>query len=224
MQRSGVRSSSSPPPDPEALALAIQGTGCIQCNRFSSIFQRVQVAASTSRRPHGSRLCLFGWAIKLIGWRATVHCATAPTPELFEIAPLRAKAMLNKSSRVWAPWFGLGCKALTTAIAQLWRGFATPQTAQNRADRAARDLFSVALSQPPVHRTGRSRSAGPKPRQWPFQTRLRKWSTISGPRAVRLQRRPVLRPGGQGQGGSARRNGHRKPSGSRCACCAWSVV
>ena len=55
------------------------------------------------------------------------------------------KAMLNKSSRVWALWFGMGCKAQTTAIAQLWRGFSTPQTAQNRADRAARDLFSVAL-------------------------------------------------------------------------------
>ena len=27
--------------------------------------------------------------------------------------------MLNKSSRVWAPWFGMGCKAQTTAIAQL---------------------------------------------------------------------------------------------------------
>jgi hypothetical protein len=54
--------------------------------------------------------------------------------------------MLNKSSRVWAPWFGMGCKAQTTAIAQLWRGFATPQTAQNRDDRAARDLFSVALT------------------------------------------------------------------------------
>ncbi len=53
--------------------------------------------------------------------------------------------MLNKSSRVWAPWFGMGCKAQTTAIAQLWRGFATPQTAQNRDDRAAMDLFSVAL-------------------------------------------------------------------------------
>ena len=39
----------------------------------------------------------------------------------------------------------MGCKAKTTAIAQLWRGFATLQTAQNRADRAARDLFSVAL-------------------------------------------------------------------------------
>ena len=39
----------------------------------------------------------------------------------------------------------MGCKAQTTAIAQLWRGFATPQTAQSRADRAARDLFSVAL-------------------------------------------------------------------------------
>ena len=57
-----------------------------------------------------------------------------------------AKAMLNKSSRVGAPWFGMGCKAQTTAIAQLWRGFATPQTAQNRDDRAARDLFSVALT------------------------------------------------------------------------------
>ena len=53
--------------------------------------------------------------------------------------------MLNKSSRVWAPWFGMGCKAQTTAIAQLWRGFATLQTAQDRADRATRDLFSVAL-------------------------------------------------------------------------------
>ena len=54
--------------------------------------------------------------------------------------------MLNKSARVWAPWFGMGCKARTTAIAPLWRGFATLQTAQNRADRAARDLFSVALT------------------------------------------------------------------------------
>ena len=54
--------------------------------------------------------------------------------------------MLNKSSRVWAPWFGMGCKAQILAIAQLWRGFATPQTAQNRDDRAARDLFSVALA------------------------------------------------------------------------------
>ena len=66
--------------------------------------------------------------------------------------------MLNKSLRVWAPWFGMGCKAQTTAIAQLWRGFATPQTAQNRDDRAARDLFSVALtrhdacSSPPAKR------------------------------------------------------------------------
>ena len=67
--------------------------------------------------------------------RAARGRATRPSP----------KAMLNKSWRVWAPWFGLGCKAQTTAIAQLWRGFATPQTAQNRADRAARDLFSVAL-------------------------------------------------------------------------------
>ena len=40
----------------------------------------------------------------------------------------------------------MGCKAQTTAIAQLWRGFATPQTAQNRDDRAARNLFSVALA------------------------------------------------------------------------------
>ena len=40
----------------------------------------------------------------------------------------------------------MGCKAKTTAIAQLRRGFATLQTAQNRADRAARDLFSVALA------------------------------------------------------------------------------
>ena len=39
----------------------------------------------------------------------------------------------------------MGCKPQTTVIAQLWRGFATPQTAQNRDDRAARDLFSVAL-------------------------------------------------------------------------------
>ena len=54
--------------------------------------------------------------------------------------------MLNKSLRVWEPWFGMGCKVQTTAIAQLWRGFATPQTAQNRADRAAGDLFSVALT------------------------------------------------------------------------------
>ena len=58
------------------------------------------------------------------------------------------KAMLNKSARLWAPWFGMGCKAQTTAIAQLWRGFATLQTAQNRDDRAERDLFSVALSCP----------------------------------------------------------------------------
>jgi hypothetical protein len=41
----------------------------------------------------------------------------------------------------------MGCKAQTTAIAQLWRGFATPQTSQNMDDRAARNLFSVALSQ-----------------------------------------------------------------------------
>ena len=54
--------------------------------------------------------------------------------------------MLNQSSRVWAPWFGMGCKAQTTVIAPLWRGFATLQTAQNRDDRAARDLFSVALA------------------------------------------------------------------------------
>ena len=60
--------------------------------------------------------------------------------------------MLSKSSRVWAPWFGMGCKAQTTAIAQLWRGFATPQTAQNRDDRAARDLFSVALASAPSAR------------------------------------------------------------------------
>jgi hypothetical protein len=59
--------------------------------------------------------------------------------------------MLNKSSRVWAPWFGMGCKAQTTAIAQLRRGFATLQTAQNRDDRAARDLFSVALMRHPNH-------------------------------------------------------------------------
>ena len=38
----------------------------------------------------------------------------------------------------------MGCQAQTTAIASLWRGFATSQTAQNRDDRAARDLFSVA--------------------------------------------------------------------------------
>ena len=56
--------------------------------------------------------------------------------------------MLNKSSRMWAPWFGMGCKAQTTAIAPQWRGFATLQTAQNRDDRAARDLFSVALTAP----------------------------------------------------------------------------
>jgi hypothetical protein len=47
---------------------------------------------------------------------------------------------------MWAPWFGMGCKAQTTAVAQLWRGFARPQTAQNRDDRAAKDLFSVVLS------------------------------------------------------------------------------
>jgi hypothetical protein len=41
------------------------------------------------------------------------------------------------------------CKAQTTAIAQLWRGFATPQRAQSEALRAARDLFSVALSANP---------------------------------------------------------------------------
>ena len=29
----------------------------------------------------------------------------------------RVRATLNKSSRVWAPWFGMGCKAKTTAIA-----------------------------------------------------------------------------------------------------------
>jgi hypothetical protein len=57
---------------------------------------------------------------------------------------MAAKTVLNKSSRVWAPWFGMDCKA-QTAIAPLWRGFATPQTAHNRDDRAARDLFSVAI-------------------------------------------------------------------------------
>ena len=70
-------------------------------------------------------------------------------PQLPNLTGPRApgvRAMLNKSSRVWAPWFGMGCKARTTAIAPLWRGFATPQTAQNRDDRAARDLFSVALA------------------------------------------------------------------------------
>jgi hypothetical protein len=36
------------------------------------------------------------------------------------------------------------CKAQTTAIAQLWRGFATPQSARSEVLRAARDLFSVA--------------------------------------------------------------------------------
>jgi CO/xanthine dehydrogenase Mo-binding subunit len=60
-------------------------------------------------------------------------------------------AMLNKSSRVWAPWFGMGCKAQTTVIAQLWRGFATLQAAQNRDDRAAKDLLSVALKGKPFH-------------------------------------------------------------------------
>jgi hypothetical protein len=37
------------------------------------------------------------------------------------------------------------CAAQTTAIAQLWRGIATPQGAQSEVLRAARDLFSVAL-------------------------------------------------------------------------------
>jgi hypothetical protein len=37
------------------------------------------------------------------------------------------------------------CKAQTTAIARLWRGFATPQGAQSEVLRAARDMFSVAL-------------------------------------------------------------------------------
>ena len=37
------------------------------------------------------------------------------------------------------------CKAQTTAIAQLWRGFATPLGAQSGVLRAARDLISVAL-------------------------------------------------------------------------------
>jgi len=40
----------------------------------------------------------------------------------------------------------MGCKAQTTAIAQLWRGFATPQTAQSEDAPHARNLFSVALS------------------------------------------------------------------------------
>ena len=61
-------------------------------------------------------------------------------------SPPSLRAMLNKSSRVWAPWFGMGCKAQITAIAPLWRGFATPQTARNRDDCAAKDLFSVALA------------------------------------------------------------------------------
>jgi hypothetical protein len=34
-----------------------------------------------------------------------------------------AKAALNKSLRMGAPWFGMGCKARTAAIAR----FATPQ-------------------------------------------------------------------------------------------------
>ena len=55
------------------------------------------------------------------------------------------RATLNKSPRGRAPRFGMGCKAQTTAIAQLWRGFATPQTAQTEDDRLARDLLSVAL-------------------------------------------------------------------------------
>ena len=37
------------------------------------------------------------------------------------------------------------CKAKTAAIDQLWRGFATPQSAQSKVLRAASDLFSVAL-------------------------------------------------------------------------------
>jgi hypothetical protein len=38
------------------------------------------------------------------------------------------------------------CKAKTTAIARLWRGFATLQGAQIKVLCATRDLFSVALT------------------------------------------------------------------------------
>ena len=81
-------------------------------------------------------------SVKLFRFKAG-KCPARPGGAPCAVEP---KAMLNKSSRVWAPLFGMGCKAQTTAIAQLWRGFATLQTAQNRDDRAARDLFSVALN------------------------------------------------------------------------------
>ena len=38
---------------------------------------------------------------------------------LLKFRRLLEKAMLTKSSRVWAPWFGMGCKAQTTVIAPL---------------------------------------------------------------------------------------------------------
>ena len=44
------------------------------------------------------------------------------------------------------PCFGMHRKAQTTAIAQLWRGFASSQGAQSGVLRAAGDLFSVALA------------------------------------------------------------------------------
>ena len=55
------------------------------------------------------------------------------------------RATLIKSPRDRAPRFGMGCKAKTTAIAPLWRGFSTPQTAQSGDARPVRDLISVAL-------------------------------------------------------------------------------
>ena len=82
----------------------------------------------------------------LRSWVRVLRRLVATVPAAARRFTIEPKAMLNKSTRVWAPWFGMGCKARTTAIAQLWRGFATPQTAQNRGDRAAMDLFSVALT------------------------------------------------------------------------------
>ena len=89
--------------------------------------------------------------------QAAGHLGAALTPDGRFIASgnLADKAILNKSSRVWAPWFGMGCKAKTTAIAPLWRGFATPQTAQNRADRAARTCSALPLFQGPPNIDGR---------------------------------------------------------------------
>ena len=50
--------------------------------------------------------------------RFPVDLNRAPKEMLLRVP---AWAMLNKSSRVWAPWFGMGCKAQTTALCSLVR-------------------------------------------------------------------------------------------------------